>query len=238
MKFNKISLLSLIFMAAPLFGMQQPPSLSGFGYNGASVMPFTAKPGSNNRFVLLAREALGSPDGGTYDAFGGRKDAFETHPVVTAAREFAEETVYILGGEHRIRNLIDVDGTHTLDVVANYNKSFAVYVTYFSETTLKQLTTNFYEARKAAKNPKNREKDELAWVSWKELASAIANAPRGSHGQLLGDTYVMGYIVDSNGQRVGQGQPIKLRRVFVSTMQPYFANAPYTAGVNAKIRFY
>ncbi len=48
----------------------------------------------------------------------------------------------------------------------------------------------------------------------------------------------MGYIVDSNGQRVGQGHPIKLRRVFVSTMQPYFSNAAYTAGNNAKIRFY
>ncbi len=181
MKFNKLSLLSLIFMAAPLFGMQQPPSLGNFGYNGASVMPYTTKPGSNNRFVLLAREAGGS-DKGSYDAFGGRKDPSETHPVVTAAREFAEETVYILGGEHRIRNLIDVDGTHTLAVVANYNKSFAVYVTYFTEATLKHLTTNFYAARNAAKYWENREKDQLAWVSWTELAQAIANSPRGPNG--------------------------------------------------------
>ena len=62
-----------------------------------------------------------------------------------------------------------------------------------------------------------------------QLSAAIINAPRDSQGRLL-DIYVDAYIVDVNGRRKKQTEKIMLRKVFVSSMQSYFMNAPYVAG--------
>ena len=125
----------------------------------------------------MAREAAG-PHVGTYDAFGGAKDGNENHPVATAARELAEETIGLLGSPSQLRHHLDVHNHHTCSVVANYQKQFVVYFTHFNLTQIQNLVHNFYSARQAATHYKYKEKDRLAWVKWSNLKNAIAQAQR------------------------------------------------------------
>lgn len=231
----KLSILAIgLLSMVRLQGMQLPrPSLSSFPFNGASVLPYTIDQSGTTQ-ALLAREA-GGGDEGTYDAFGGRKDPNETHPVETAAREYAEETIGLVGSPGAIRRHIDVAGQDTLAIIANYNKSFVIYVTYFDLGTFKYLSRNFAGARTRATG-KYKEKDRLAWVEWNRLSDAISNAQRDSQDHLL-PVRVKANVVNKNG--IGYKEKfITLRPVFVSSMQSYFRNAAYVAGHNPKIRFY
>lgn len=226
-------LASLFIASAPVYAMQ-PPALSQFRFGGASVLLYTTWPTKPEAYFLLGREA-GGRDAGTYDAFGGRRDAGEGHPVVTAARELAEETIDLLGDKGRMMNAINVDGSQTSNIVANYAKNFVVYVTSFHHSSLEYLARKFYDARSGARRFKNREKDKLAWVKWSNLAQAIANAQRDQNGHLLPVT-VWAKVVQSDGSK--RTEKITIRPVFVSCMQSYFNNGAYTQGKNHKIRFY
>lgn len=235
----KISLLACIYAtfltAVPIFGMQPAtPSLSTFHFNGASVLPYTGWPTKTEPYFLMAREAAGN-DKGTYDAFGGRKDAGETHPVITAAREFSEETITLLGNPASIRNYIDLAAGNTATIVANYNKNFVVYITQFKHGSLEDLVKNFYSARSNANSAKYKEKDRLAWVRWSTLESAIANAKRDTNGALLPVT-IWANVVQPNGSKAPE--QITIRPVLVSCLQSHFNGSAYTAGHNSKIHFH
>lgn len=81
-------------------------TLSQFDYKAAWVLPYIKHGGA--RYFLLGRESAGS-DAGTWDAFGGKRDRGEKHPVVTAARESYEESMGLLYKDIRTaRNYINL----------------------------------------------------------------------------------------------------------------------------------
>ena len=171
--------LASVFISSVSMYAMQPPALSQFPFGGASALLYTTWPTKQEAYFLLGREA-GGRDSGTYDAFGGRRDAGEGHPVITAARELAEETIYLLGDQGKIRNALDVDGWQTSNIIANQAKNFVVYVTSFHHSSLEYLARKFYEARSRAQRFKNREKDKLAWVKWSKLSTCYCKCTAGS----------------------------------------------------------
>lgn len=237
MRFDK-PFLSLLIFSAQLLAMQpQQPAkrtLSDFKFNGASVLVYTnwpSKPGVN--YFILTREMPPSPDAGTYDAFGGRRDQNETHPVATASRELWEESMGLLGSKQNLLNHIDVKGQnpHTRNIIANDGKQVAIYITHFDHTNVENLTKNFY------KPAQHREKDMIAHVAEDKLRSAIANAPRNAQGQLIQPIMVEAQVIYPNGTR--QNEQIKLRPVFVSALQSYFKGTNnFSTGKDPRIRFY
>jgi 8-oxo-dGTP pyrophosphatase MutT (NUDIX family) len=215
------------------------PRLSNFNFAGASVLPYTRwKPKSQGgkAHFLLAREAHGA-DKGTYDAFGGRRDLNEGHPVQTASREFVEETIGLIhNNQHDALKYIDVDSGNTRHIVANEKKKAVHYITKFAPQSLERLVRGFYGALGAARNPAQREKDSLAWVTWENLKKAIADAPRDGAGQLVLPVKVWANVINPNG--TPYGVQINLRPFLVSSLQSFFRGAPYIPGHNPKIQFY
>lgn len=235
--YNKLNVLVLV--ASMMVSLVEAvPRLSLFNFMGASVLPYTrwnAKP-KGQAYFLLAREA-GGRDKGTYDAFGGGRDRGEFHPVQTASRELAEESVFLLGSQKQLQKHIDVNSGNTRTVVASVSKRFAVYVTKFHPRSLETLTKRFYSARNKARKWSSKEKDKLAWVRWSDLEKSIANAPRTNTGQLITPVRVVAHVVQPNGRK--HKESIVLRPVFASSMQSFFKGTHnYIVGKNPKIRFY
>lgn len=224
-----------------IIAMQQPTQqLSKMNFMGASVLPYTRwKPkGQGKAYFLLSREADGK-DKGTYDAFGGSKDPGENHPVVTAAREFSEETIGLLYNPKQALDFIDVKTGNTHAVIAHEQKKFAVYITKFAPKDLEHIVNNFYAKRATPGLAHHyKEKDKLAWVSWENLENAIKNAKRDpiTH-KLITPIKVWANVVDSNGKK--HAEEISLRPVFVSSLQSYFAGkAPKALGKDSRIKYY
>lgn len=225
----------LFLLGTQLWSMQPVTrTLSNFPFNGASVLVYTSwpsKPGIN--YFVLTREMAPSPDAGTYDAFGGKRDQGEKHPVETASRELWEETMGLLGNKQSLLDHINVKDTnpHTRNIIANDNKKVAIYITHFDHKTVEQLTHDFY------KPAKHREKDMIAHVREDNLRNAIANAPRNAQGQLIQPIMVEAQVIYPNGSR--KNEQIKLRPVLVSALQSYFKGTQnFTSGKDSRIRFY
>lgn len=220
------------------YGMSYP-SLSDFykTAGGASVLPFAKFPGKTQKYFIVGREA-GGADVGTYDAFGGSKDTGEAHPLQTAAREFAEETVDLFGNKKAIEQHIDINNNNTDIIVANQNKKSVVYVTQFDHQLVRNFKQHFYNARNNAKSYKQREKDSIAIVREDRLRDAIANAKRNAAGKLITPIIVKdAMVVDATGKE--HKHDIHLRPVFVSSMQSYFqGKAADQKGKDPKIHFY
>lgn len=242
MRFVKVYF-PLLLLCSQIVAMQpaQPAkrTLSDFPFTGASVLVYTdwpSKPGIN--YFVLTREMAPSPDAGTYDAFGGRRDPNEKHPVETASRELWEESMGLLGTQQNLLNHINVKDTnpHTRNIIANDNKQVAIYFTHFDHKAVEHLTKNFY------KPAKGREKDMIAHVTEDKLRSAIANAeryPKGhpQQGQLKQPIEVDAQVIYPGGTR--QNEKIKLRPVLVSALQSYFKGTQnFTSGKDPRIRFY
>lgn len=216
-------------------------ALSDFSYNGASVLPYTKWPSKTDNYFLLAREK-GTADKGTYDAFGGAKDHTDTftdpktkqiksHPINTAAREFYEESLGLFGSKDAIMKHIEVEAgktTNTAAVIANANKQYVVYISYFPSQAFDNFKKQFYTRPLG-------EKDRIAHVKESNLRQAIANAPR-VQGQLVTPIKVWATVFEPNGTE--HPEQIQLRPVFVSTLQSYFQGNPGTLGKVDRIHFY
>lgn len=231
---NLFGACALLMAVHCLSTLGQAQSLSKMAFKAASVLPVTQYRGK--QVALLSREASG-PNKNTYDAFGGSREHGENHPVVTASRELAEETIYLLGDPKRLRTYIDLPSGNTNSIIANLNKQCVIYVTHFNPKKLQHLTSHFYSARNQATRAAHLEKDKLAWVNWDDLMHAIAHAPRNSMGLLKLPISVQAHVIQKSGAL--QKTSINLRPVFVSSMQSFFKNqSNYTVGKNPKIRFY
>lgn len=215
-------------------------SLSDFDYDGASVLPYTKWQGKADNFFLLARERYGT-DKETYDAFGGAKEPQDQatikgikkyHPINTAAREFAEESLGLFGTKDAIMKHIDVIAgkpTNTAAIIANSNKKFVVYISYFPYQTFDNFKKEFY------RKPLG-EKDRIAHVKESTLRDAIAKAERDAQGRLKTPIKVWATVFEPNGKE--HAEEIKLRPVFVSTLQSYFKGQPGTLGKVDRMHFY
>jgi hypothetical protein len=231
---QRMGLTSIIAVVS--FSILAVPTLSNFNFMGASVIPYTYRGPKNERYVLLSREAAGKHKG-TYDAFGGKRDPWEKHPVVTAGRELAEESVYLLGKPNQVQHYIGTGSPHTHHIIANTQKKFVMYITHFNQNALRHLTDRFYSARHKATNWKFKEKDKLAWVKWSDLERAIATAPCDKQGRIITPIKVHAQVID--GPRNRHFEHITIRPVLVGSLRTYFQHKPnFTVGKDQRIRFY
>jgi len=205
---------------------QKPaPALKNLKYSSASVLPYTSK--SNGRYVLLGQEAFGR-DANTWDDFGGSRDLGENHPIITAAREFAEETEFLFMNKKQAQNWLDVGAGNTKVVVAK-NKN-ATYITRFDQHDLAKFTKKFNN-----RVGRKTEKKALAWVKWEDLERAICSAQRDSTGKLK-RVNVWAQVLDR--QNKSHGKLITVRPFLVAKLRDYFMHEPYVIGNSPKIRFY
>lgn len=225
--------------------------LTSIQFTGAAVLPITYKENSSSdnkvektKYLVVSREAAGW-DAGTWDTFGGSRDAHETDPRDTAAREFQEEgiTKKTLGLDYAaVRNFIDVSTGNTYMVLAKYMddngkqgapRFYVLYLTEFPYESIKSFCENFFPARKKAKNPKYREKNGIAMVRWDDLEKAIKDNPSTTNIQ------VPAYEFDPKTKKNKPTESmINLRPLMVKLLRPYIQGYPCVHGENDKIRFY
>lgn len=232
-----ILIAGLSLVGGILAAMQAPHvCLSDFYQNayGASVIPITTR-SNGERYTLLAREAWGA-DQDTYDAFGGGKEAGETHPSITAARELAEETVGILGDKHYLQKYLNIDNGNSKHIIANMTKKFVVFITQFPKSTLDSLMEDFHKERNKSHKNCCKEKDKLAWVKYSDLQNAIAFAPRYKNGKLIQPITVHALVHEKTGEKE---ENINLRPILVSSLQSFFkGEAPVQTGFDPRIVYY
>lgn len=218
----------------------QGTQLSQFNYNGASLLPVTSWPNKPTNYVLLSEEAHGT-DKGTFDDFGGDREAGETHPLITASREAWEESVnLLLDSQKNLRDYIDLKTGNTDHIVVSIDKSLVTYVTNFNHMDMEKLTRNFYTKLAQTTDRKLKEKSRLAWVKYDDLKNIVANAKRDNQGRLITPITVNADIVNPKDPSLKAQikSQITLRPVFVSKLQEFFKDSPYVEGANPKIKFY
>ena len=218
------------------FSLPAAPSLRSFSYDAASVLP-VYKDAQGQIWVLLAREAFGA-DKGTYDDFGGSRDANEAHPLVTATRELFEEinAETTLGMSlSQVRNYIDLPMGNTTNIIA-YEKTFGrptsmvTYITEFNPALIANVHRTFYRSVAQQTQFCYREKDKLAVIRLKDLARWIKSTPDVNNTKVLAHVHVKGGGVVQ--------KPIHLRPIFVRKLQQFFRNDSYVPGKDPRIRFY
>ena len=242
MKNYKLSIpgiLSLILLT----GMIPKPALKDIKFHAAGVLPITTwvktGPGGAKKpvkYIVLARERGGS-DKGTWDAFSGKRDAGENHPIVTAAREFYEEanipntlhwnrqntTDYITLKNNKTESIV------TLETSPGYH--YVTYITFFPHNLIENWRRDFAKSYPKAA-AKYREKDAIAVARWDELQQAIAHSPNKN-------VQVSARIFDFNTL---QDQPtktvIKLRPILAKTLHAYMFKSPTETGADPRIKFY
>ena len=210
----------------------QVPTLSQFNFGAASVLP-TYKNTKGQTMVVLAREAYGR-DKGTYDDFGGKRDAGELHPEMTAARECWEELILEKTGPISLRSLrkhISINSGNTKYIIARTSKKSVLYITDFSKYWT-NIRKTFYSARHNARQAKLREKDHLVVVPLNTLQNAIVQSKPGK------TVTMCAYGINKNGSYQTKTMTITLRPFLVVKLKPFFQNQSFQQGRNQKIRFY
>lgn len=232
-------------------GVQPGQKLTSIQFTGAAVLPIVQweKTGQDNevhktKYLLVSREAAGW-DRGTWDTFGGSRDAHETNPLDTAAREFEEEgiTAQTLDLDYAaVRNFIDPENGNTKMVLAKYMddngnqgtpRFYVLYLTEFSHKSIKAFREKFFQARAKAASPKYQEKDGIALVRWDDLEKAIKDNPSSMRIQVVAHEF---------DPETKKNKPMKsminLRPLMVKVLRPYMQENPYVQGENDKTRFY
>ncbi len=207
--------------------------LTDFNFTSASVLPvFTY---NNTKYLILAREAEGNSRG-TYDDFGGGKEKNETHPLITAAREFFEEGILpITTGLtiEQVQKYIDINSAHNTIYIICYsrheNKKSATYIVRFDRYK-DDLLYNFNNALKQVSQASYKEKDRIAIVKWNIVKRAIAQ------NKDVKNIAVKACVVHPK-MGVLTKKYIKLRSCFVKKLRFFFLNKPYKR-LHKKIRLY
>jgi hypothetical protein len=210
---------------------QAPQTLAQVNFHGGALAPyFRLKPANKGgrAMFILSREARG-PSKGLYDFFGGKRDPGEKHPVFTASREGAEESVYLLGRPATVRRYIDSTGPNTHDVVVR--NGYVAYLTKYSPAAVTRLFRNFAGARRKTNNPHLTEKDRLATITWGALATVIRNAPQ----PLAGPVRVKATVLNARGR--GHTETITLRPLVVGALRSFFKGTGCRNGLNPKVHF-
>ena len=207
--------------------------LTDFNFTSASVLPvFTY---NNTQYIILARESEGNSRG-MYDDFGGGREKNETHPLLTAAREFFEEGIlHITTGLtlEQVQNYIDINRAHNTVYIICYsrhqNKKKVTYVVKFDRYK-DDLLYNFYHALKQVTESCYKEKDRIAIVKWDIIKKAI------KHNKDSKNITVKACVVHPK-MGVLTKKYIKLRSSFVKKLRFFFLNKPYKR-LHKKIRLY
>lgn len=234
--FLTLAVISQLFTGSSAFGMQAQ-SLSNYNFKVGAVLPVTHfnKQGKSVKYLVLGREA-GGKDVGTYDDFSGSRDKGESHPVVTAAREFHEEGIMqdTLGMDlAKTRNRIDLSSKSNTTEVVLANENAVTYIVNFSDSEIRQFRKNFHPARAKQRSWKYQEKDRIATVRWDRLVTAIQSSKSNK-----GVTVQARLIDPATGNEEKNATTITLRPYLVKRLRPYITNQQCQFGKNNKIRFY
>ena len=210
------------------------PSLNNFCYKAAAVLPVYTQ--NNRLYVILSREAHGR-DKGTYDSFGGSRDAHEHNPTITAARECAEEAISHktmgLSAQALAHHIDPYRSSHTMFVFVSKQTQYALFMTRF-DRSINRFISNFYKALHTTTAFKYKEKDRIAGIPWDALAHAIYNTKGSTH------VTVNATVFDPRGARFNHQERIKLRPILVKMLRPYFENHSFETDAHKPktIRFY
>lgn len=207
--------------------------LSDDNYQSASVLPVITF--NNHKSVILSQEAFGASRG-TYDDFSGGKDRGETHPLITAAREFYEEAILKATTGltlAQVTDYIDISKTNNTECIVSYSHRRGRNVTYITNFDMYKtmFLNNFYQARKNTTDYHSKEKDRIALVKWSDLEKTFA-INKGNK-----NVTVEALELDPTTKTYHPAR-ILLRPYFIKKLRPFFLNQPYTQGLNKKIRFY
>jgi len=235
--FLSLSIISQLLTGSSAYGMQAQ-TLSNYTFKVSAVLPvtyFTNKKGKSTKYVILGREAAGK-DAGSYDDFSGGRDKGETHPVVTAAREFYEEGILqdTLGMNLEATNArINLSSKSNTTEAVIANEKAVTYIVNFSGAEIRQFRTNFHSARAKQKSWKYQEKDRIATVRWDKFAAAIQSSKSDK-----GVTVKARLIDPATGKEDANSTTITLRPYLVKRLRPYITNQQCQFGKTNKIRFY
>jgi 8-oxo-dGTP pyrophosphatase MutT (NUDIX family) len=232
MMIHKKIVFSIILITTSIFAINVHfKRLSQFNYSSAGVLPTYTQSGI--KYVILTRER-GGRDRGTYDDFGGSRDTGETHPVVTAAREFSEEanipTTIHLSLSATI-NYLNKSANHIIAYTTTEQTGAVTYIVNFNRYR-KQFIKNFYPALTKATSWHNYEKDMLAVVTWDDFKTAIITQPDKN-----AVVTVCASVLDPITGKF-TNEDITLRPFLIKRLRLFFLNAPYEQGFSKKIRFY
>lgn len=223
---RQLTALITLLSACPLLCPPPAPTLSTMAYNAAGVLPIYMK--NNTLYAVLGREAYGR-DKGTYDAFVGKKDAHEYNPIITGARECAEEmishtTMHLT--VNQLQDYINPKKQHTTMVLAHQQFKYVLFITRFDKH-IHRFFNNFYSALKNTNQFKYKEKDRIASVAWNDLKVAV----------MQNKSEVCACVIDpqTNGERRCM---VTLRPIVGRALKPLFAGYEYENGKNRKVRFY
>jgi len=201
--------------------------LNHISYKAASVLPTWFV--NDTLYVVLSREAYGS-DKGTYDAFGGSRDPHEHNPLITAARECAEEMISHLTIDLSPDALVTyLDPTYdaTNMVLVNEAIRYVLFITNF-EHFMPAFIARFYTALQIATEFKYQEKDSIALVPWDTLETAVRNH----------ETTVCATVFNRYEPSREECTFITLRPILSTMMELLFSDAPYYTPEHEKIRIY
>jgi len=241
------------------YDIQQVFNVSSFDYYSASVLPTITEDGE--LYAILSREAYGRRYKlgklHKYDDFSGSRDKGETHPIMTAAHEFWQESILgvIFGWTlPQVETLIKPENNNTWAVIAyakdrnpsdEHSRSIrnVTYIMHFDEYK-DMLFNNFHDARKKEMEryiregtPKhhrtNVEKDMLAKVKWSDLKAAIC-AEQNPTTEIV---EVEALVMNPRTKRFRK-ETIQLRPFLVIKLRPFFMGNAYAQGEHEKIRLY
>lgn len=158
--------------------LQETTTLDLIKHNGASVLPITND--GKNTYVLLGKETRGY-----WDDFCGKADPGENHSVITAGREFWEESLIketIGWSLQKTTDYIKMTSTNTKRVICYNNyisntSCFTTYITYFDYQTIHKILHTFSTEIKNPKLPHcKQEKTKLCLVDLKDFFTKLKKA--------------------------------------------------------------
>ncbi len=149
--------------------------ICAFRYFGAGILPYSIDPTTNKVYLLFSRESCGN-DAGTWADFGGGAEKGDHNdPLAIATREFSEESIGLFGSIKESKSFFTKSPSTRSYVVRRKNGKDG-YALYFAKVEYDRNINNRFQRRLArAQAFKNREKDELLWVSAKRLQWGLQN---------------------------------------------------------------
>jgi 8-oxo-dGTP pyrophosphatase MutT (NUDIX family) len=218
-------LLCLVASCISDLSVHAVPRSLAYKFESASVLPLCVHHGK--KYVILGRETKGRY-AGSYDNFGGGREAGEDNHVLTAAREFFEEAILLLTVGFTLKDVehyLDITKTNNTEIIIAYNESFT-YIIDFNNYK-KKILKNFHKALQETTDPHSLEKDRIALILWEDLERAI-QTNRMSISALELDPITLQLVATT----------IQLRPYLMRQLKPFFMNQAYRQEMNHKMRFY
>ncbi len=135
------------------------PAFEHTRYSGAGVLIYAYK-NDEETGTLCAYILIGQERKGSYDDFGGGRGKGERHPILTAAREFSEETLGVICSYEEMRQILITTTNFVYD--SNF---YQYWIKLPLDATIPE---KFLKAKTEVKG-----KQCLKWIAVAQIRSAI-----------------------------------------------------------------